>query len=124
MWSPSSRRPFRAHGAGEIVDVDVAVEPIGARGRIVVQAGELRDLEADISAPARELGGANELRVLVSAARQQAEHVLRADDGEGEALQVAIDRREERRAAGSQRRRRRRPRRDWDPARARASRGR
>ena len=94
----------RAHGAGEIVDVDVAVEPVSARRRVVVQPRERRDVEARLAAPRRELGRPDQLRVLVRAARQQAEHVLGADDREREALEVAVDRREERRAAGPQRR--------------------
>ena len=70
----------------------------------MVEARELLDLEPRFAAPGRELGGANQLRVFVRAARQQAEDVLGTHDGEREALQVAVDRREERRSARAQRR--------------------
>src|SRR5690242_13059134 len=89
--STASMAPSVTARAQQVVHVHVAPQRIGLREGIVGHAREVGDLETRRAAEARELGGPDELAVLVRAARQQAQDVLGADDGEQERLGIAVD---------------------------------
>ena len=59
-------------------------EAEGLRERVVADAGHVDELQICLSRPARQFRGANELAIVVRAARQHAHHILGADDGQGE----------------------------------------
>jgi hypothetical protein len=64
-----------------------------------VQSGYVFELQVRGAQPARQFGRADELRVAMRAAWQQAHHVLGADDRERERLRRAIERRDEQASA-------------------------
>src|SRR5690349_7331576 len=92
--SNSTARVLVTHAAREIVDVAVASEAVLARERVVGHADQLRRAQSRLARVARELRGLDEAQVIVRAARQEPQDVLRADDGEEIGLRVAIDGRE------------------------------
>src|SRR2546430_3647349 len=89
--SNSTARVLVTHAAQEIVDVAVAPQPVLARERVVGHADELRAAQPGVASEARELRGLDEAQVVVRAARQQAQDVLRADDRKQIGLGVAVD---------------------------------
>src|SRR5262245_59721682 len=81
--------------AQRVIDVAVRAEAVFLRDRVVGHALELERPQPRVAAPARELRGADEARVVVGALRQELEHVLCADHREEVRLRIAVDGREE-----------------------------
>src|SRR5512143_375759 len=88
--------PSRRH---QVVDVGIGFQLVDLGQRVVGQADELLGVESGFARHAGELGGLDELGVVVGSARQELEDVFGADDGEQVALGVAVERREEHPAA-------------------------
>src|SRR6267143_7291732 len=99
--SNSTARVLVTHAAREIVDVAVAPEAIFSPERVISHADELGGAKPRLAREARELRGLDEAQVIVRAARQEPQDVLRADDGEEIGLRVAVDGGEEHLAAGA-----------------------
>src|SRR5687767_4012243 len=74
---------------------------ISAREGVVAHAGHAGHGQRGLAAHCADLGGLEELRVIVRAARQEPENVLCADNREKIRLRIAVDRREKNPAAGS-----------------------
>ena len=79
----------------EVVDACVHRQSRPASERIVVEAGDVDHLEPGCTRPLAEFGRADELVVRVRAGRQQAQHVLGAEDGHRVGLQRPVQRRDE-----------------------------
>src|SRR5258706_1497881 len=77
--------------AQQVVHVHVATQRVHLRERVVGHARAIEDRKVLVAAVARELGGADEPRVLVRSLRQQSQHVLGAHDRERERLRIAVD---------------------------------
>src|SRR5205814_9189194 len=70
------------HAAQKIVDVAVAPEPVLACKRVVSHADQIERSQHRLAREARELGRLDEAQIVVSAARQQAQHIFGADGRE------------------------------------------
>src|SRR5438309_2131589 len=79
------------HAAQQIVHVAVGLEAVALGKRVVSHTDQLRDAQAAVAREARELGRLDEALVVVGAARQEAQDVLRADHREEIRLRIAVD---------------------------------
>ena len=94
--------PLRHH---HVVHVHVGRDGPFVGERVVDHAGLFGDGELVVSEMVREFVGGDELVPLMGAARQPAQHVFGADDGERKALPVAVQGRDHHQAAGLEHRR-------------------
>src|SRR6478609_8284740 len=79
-----------------VIDVEVAlVERPGAAQRTVDHAHDLLRLDAGVAQAAHHLGALLKLAPIMGAARQPAQHVLSARDGERPGFGGAVERRQE-----------------------------
>src|SRR5665213_2338656 len=74
-----------------IVDAGIGADAGRARERIEFDAADIAQLQSVRAGQPRQLGGTYQARVLVRAARDQIEQVLRADDREQKRAQIAVD---------------------------------
>ena len=74
-----------------VVDVYVGAQLVGAGQRVEGQTGDVLQVQAGVANPAAQLGRADELGKFVGSARQHAQDVLGANDGEHERLGIAVD---------------------------------
>src|SRR3954471_704213 len=75
----------------EVVDRRIAGERALLAQRVVVEARDVDDLEPGRAREARDLGRTQQAFVFVRAARHEPREIFRADDGERERLEIAID---------------------------------
>src|ERR1700694_5553285 len=101
LWVPAfagtTLNPLRHH---HVVHVHVRRDAPFVGERAVDHAGLLGDGELVVGEVTGEFVGGDELVPLMGAARQPAQYILGADDGERKALPVAVDGRDHHHAAG------------------------
>ena len=83
----------RATKMRQVVDGYVGRHARVAAEWVVVESREVGELESGVTRPARQFRRPDQARVAMRAHRQEAQQVFGADDGEGEGLGVAVDRR-------------------------------
>src|SRR6185312_12747150 len=83
-----------------VIDADVAgASPAVGQG-IIDDARDVADAEAVPAQALGQLRGVQESAPVMRAARQPAQHIFRADDGEREGFERAVERRRDEAAAG------------------------